>query len=71
VAAGLQEPPTPAQVLRPALAQLRAACCAAGAATRLEFVIDAQDRHAETPTMRQAVLRFLAVHPISRGLDER
>lgn len=59
VCCGRLDPLTPAEAFDPALERLREAYRLAGAEDRLEFLISNDSGHAETPAMREAVLRLL------------
>lgn len=57
---GIQDPLTPRPAFEKAHGQTLAAYRAAGAADRLQTVIEPEGGHRETPRMRAAVLSFLS-----------
>ncbi|WP_065373400.1 alpha/beta hydrolase family protein [Ensifer adhaerens] len=62
ICVGLDDPLTPPQAVERAHAATRAAYRAAGAERNLSLVAEPGIGHVETPTMRDAVLAFLAHH---------
>lgn len=62
VSVGLKDWSTPQDAFAEARADLEAAYLAAGATGRLEFHVEPDSGHVETPAMRAAVLGFLSRH---------
>lgn len=62
VGVGLRDWSSPPSAFAPARAELEAAYAAAGARNALEFHVESDAGHVETPAMRQAARSFLARH---------